>query len=66
VTWMGKSGNRVLPIAAWEFSDNWINVKWKPKGNTVFSEFSADSKTMAQRPNTTGDMGPRRPFHRCK
>lgn len=66
VTWTHQSGHRVLPVKEWVFSETWINVKWKPKGNTVFAEFSKDGRTMAQRPNTTGDMGPRRPFHRCK
>jgi hypothetical protein len=66
VFWVGSVDRRVLPVKEWVFSETWINVKWKPKGNTVFAEFSKDGRNMAQRPNTTGDMGPRRPFHRCK
>ena len=66
VAWYGSSDRRVLQIREWSFSEKWINVKWKPKGNTVFSEFSVDNQAMAQEPNTTGDMGPRRPFRRCK
>ena len=66
VTWYGQSGNRVLPVQEFIFSEKWINVKWKPKGNTVFGEFSKNGRTMAQQPNTTGDKGPRRPFHRCR
>jgi len=66
VTWFGSSDRRVLPVREWVFSETWIDVKWKPKGNTVFAEFSKDGRTMVQRPNTTGDMGPRRLFRRCK
>ena len=66
VTWYGESGRRVLPINEYVFSKTWINVKWKPKGNTVFAEFSKNGRIMSQQPNTRGDMGPRRPFHRCK
>jgi len=66
VTWYGKSDQRVLDVASWEFSDTWINVKWKPPyGNTVFGEFRDDGKLMAQMPNDSGDMGPRRVFRRC-
>lgn len=66
VTWYGSADRRVLRIKEWAFTDRWINVKWQPKGNTVFSEFSRDGRTMAQQPNTSGDMGPRRLFRRCK
>jgi len=66
VTWYGKADRRVLPINSWDFSDTWINVIWSPGHNTVFGEFSTDDRSMAQLANTKGDMGPRRPFHRCK
>ncbi len=66
VTWYGESGRRVLPVKEYVFSKTWINVKWNPKGNTVFAEFSKDDRTMAQQPNTRGDMGPRRSYRRCK
>ena len=66
VTWFGSSERRVLRIKEWAFSDKWVNVKWQPKGNTVFGDFSTNGRAMAQQPNTTGDMGPRRVFHRCK
>ena len=49
-----------------ETSPDWINVIWKPpRGNTVFTEFSKDRNSMAQAQNTSGDMGPRRPYRRC-
>jgi hypothetical protein len=64
VTWKSDNAKRVLRIKKYEFSDHWINVIWADKGNTVFGEFSSDG-TMAQQPNTEGDKGPRRPFHRC-
>lgn len=35
------------------------------RGNTAFIDFSKDGKSMAQEPNTKGDMGPRREFKRC-
>ena len=66
VTWHGSSDQRVMPVKDWVFSETWIDVKWKPKGNTVFGEFSKNGQRMAQLPNTKGDMGPRGAFHRCK
>jgi len=32
---------------------------------TIFVDFDVARATMAQAPNTSGDMGPRIPFHRC-
>lgn len=66
VTWYGESGKRVLPIKGYMFSKTRINVKWEPQGNTIFGEFSKDNHRMAQLPNTSGDMGPRRLFRRCQ
>jgi hypothetical protein len=65
ITWhSGKFEKRVWAIKKYEFSEEWINVFWEDHGNTVFADF-ADDGTMAQQPNTSGDKGPRRPFHRC-
>jgi hypothetical protein len=60
-----KGPSRTLEIARVETSNTWIDVYWKPSGNTVFTDFSADGREMAQAQNTEGDMGPRRPFKRC-
>jgi hypothetical protein len=35
VTWYGSSDRRVLAVKEYVFSPTSINVKWKPKGNTV-------------------------------
>jgi hypothetical protein len=59
------SKKRVWKVKKYDFSDTWINVVWGFGGNTVFGEFSENGKAMAQQPNTSGDKGPRRPFHRC-
>ncbi len=65
VTWHDSNDRRVLRIRRYEFSDDWINVIYRDDGNTVFSEFSADGRRMAQQANTHGDKGPRRPYRRC-
>ena len=64
VTWHNKN-RRVLRIRKIDFSEDEIDVQWRDGGNTVFGEFSDDGRRMAQQPNTSGDMGPRRPFRRC-
>src|SRR5262249_14426024 len=65
VTFFSDGGQRTLRIKKINVGDDWIEVVWDPRdgGNTVFGEFTGDR--MAQQPNTEGDMGPRREFHRC-
>ncbi len=65
VTWHNSSDRRVLRIRKYDFSDQWIDVVYDDGGNTIFGEFSADGRRMAQQPNTHGDKGPRRSFRRC-
>lgn len=65
VTWHDRNDRRVLGIRKYDFSEEWINVIFDDGANTVFAEFSADGRRMAQQPNTHGDKGPRRPFRRC-
>jgi hypothetical protein len=47
-------------------NNGWIEMQWKAGGNTVFMDFSADKREMAQTANVSGDKGPRRVFKRCK
>lgn len=51
---VGTNGNRIL-------------VYWKPArdGNNTGFELSGDKRTLVQQPQTEGDKGPRRVFHRC-
>jgi hypothetical protein len=66
-------GQRDLPIRSFKAGDGEIKVYWDMKREgvpdddvaTVFVDFDAARGTMAQAPNTSGDMGPRIPFHRC-
>jgi hypothetical protein len=66
VTFFNGHPQRVLRIKSIEIvQGNLMNVIWDPRdgGNTVFQEFTG--RSMVQAPNTGGDMGPRREFHRC-
>jgi len=65
VTFFDGHPQRVLRIKAIEIHGDTMNVVWDPRDgvNTVFQEFTGS--TMVQAPNTAGDMGPRREFHRC-
>lgn len=49
--------------------EDFLDVHWirnNEAQNTIFAKFSADGRSMAQLANTHGDMGPERPFRRCK
>jgi hypothetical protein len=50
-----------------ETTGNQIEVFWKPAraGNSTAFELSGDRRTLVQQPQTEGDKGPRRAFHRC-
>ena len=65
VTWHDNNNRRVLRIRKMEFSEDWVDITWTDGGNTVFGEFSADGRRMAQQANTHGDRGPHRAFRRC-
>jgi hypothetical protein len=66
-------GQRVLPIRSFKVGGAEIKVYWDMKRQgvpdedvaTIFVDFDVARATMAQAPNTSGDMGPRIPFHRC-
>lgn len=65
VTFHNDGTHRVLDVQRIDSGDGWINFIWTSGGNTVFSEFSRDGKSMAQDKNKGGDNGPRREFKRC-
>lgn len=46
---------------------NRIVVYWKPAdaGNSTAFELSGNKRTLVQQPQSEGDKGPRRVFHRC-
>ena len=50
-----------------EADGNLIVVHWKPArdGNSTGFELSGNKRTLVQQPQTEGDKGPRRVFHRC-
>lgn len=50
-----------------EAKGNRIEVFWKPAGpgNSTAFELSGNKRTLVQQPQTEGDKGPRRVFHRC-
>jgi hypothetical protein len=50
-----------------EANGNRIQVFWKPvrPGNSTAFELGGDRRTLIQQPQTEGDKGPRRVFHRC-
>jgi hypothetical protein len=50
-----------------EPAGNRIVVYWKPvrEGNSTGFELSGNKRTLIQQPQTEGDKGPRRVFHRC-
>jgi len=68
-----QGGTRVLPIRSIQIHGAEIRVLWDIKMPgvapddvaTVFYDFDASRRNMAQAANTSGDMGPRIPFHRC-
>lgn len=50
-----------------EANGNRIEVFWKPAGpgNSTAFELAGNKRTLVQQPQTEGDKGPRRVFHRC-
>lgn len=50
-----------------EAAGNRITVFWKPAraGNSTGFELSGNKRTLTQQPQSEGDKGPRRVFHRC-
>jgi hypothetical protein len=50
-----------------EANGNRIEVFWKPArpGNSTAFELTGNKRTLIQQPQTEGDKGPRRVFHRC-
>jgi hypothetical protein len=50
-----------------ESDGNRIEVFWKPArpGNSTAFELARNKRTLTQLPQTEGDKGPRRVFHRC-
>ena len=50
-----------------EATGNRIEVFWKPAkpGNSTAFELSGNKRTLVQQPQSEGDKGPRRVFHRC-
>ena len=50
-----------------EAGGNRITVFWKPASadNSTAFELSGNKRTLVQQPQTEGDKGPRRVFHRC-
>jgi hypothetical protein len=50
-----------------EANGNRIEVFWKPArpGNSTDFELGGDRRSLIQQPQTEGDKGPRRVFHRC-
>ncbi len=50
-----------------EANGNHIQVFWTPArpGNSTAFELGGDRRTLIQQPQTAGDKGPRRVFHRC-
>lgn len=69
VVWTDDGQSRRFAITRIIPSEDFFDVHWIRDGktqNTVFSKFSADGRRMFQLANTSGDMGPERPFQRCK
>jgi len=56
---------QVQKIRRYVFAEEWVNVIYRQGGNSVFAEFSADGRTMAEQPATLGGTTPRREFRRC-
>jgi hypothetical protein len=50
-----------------EATGNRIEVFWKPArpGNSTAFELAGNKRTLVQLPQSEGDKGPRRVFHRC-
>lgn len=61
-----KHGN-YLKIAGTDVNGDRITVKWKPEkpGNSTEFELSKNRRELVQLPQSEGDKGPRRVFHRC-
>ena len=47
----------MLRIRKYDFSDEWVDVTYDDGGNTVFGEFSADGRRMAQQPSRRNAIG---------
>jgi hypothetical protein len=75
-----RTGMVVTPVGNWklthaphwtidrvEADGNQVEVFWKPAkpGNSTAFELRDDGDTLIQLPQTAGDKGPRRVFHRC-
>jgi hypothetical protein len=65
VSFAHETVERVLEIRRYEFSEEWVNVVFRPAGHVVFAEFSLDGQRMALQPKIDEDNGLRREFHRC-
>ena len=65
VTFLNSNRQRVWRIKQIMVNDDMIEVIWDPRdgGSTTYGEFAGSR--MAMQPQTTGDKGPRREFHRC-
>jgi hypothetical protein len=73
VTFLSGSPQRVWRIKSVTTQGKELYVYWDPRDSnqngssdppmTSFGDFNGS--TMVQMPNTAGDMGPRREFHRC-
>ena len=53
-------------VTGYEYNDTDVTLHWINNGKnlrTIFGEFSPDGRLMAQQKN---NVGPRRPFHRCR
>jgi len=62
-----QNKDRILNIDSYEVRGPEIQIFWSKRDgdSTVFYDFDADHKFMAQKKNEGGDNGPRRPFKRC-
>ncbi len=65
VTYRDERAPRVMKIRRYEFAGEWISVRFRPRGGSVFAEFGLDGRNMVQQPDRLGDSEPRRPFRRC-
>ena len=65
VTFLSTNKQRVLHIKQINVGKDTIEVIWDPAdgGSTTYGEFTG--RGMVMLPQTTGDKGPRREFHRC-
>ena len=65
VTFLNTNKQRVLHIKQINVGKDAIEVIWEAAdgGKTTYAEFT--DRRMVMLPQTTGDKGPRREFHRC-